>query len=248
MSPAPLPGRVVHFGYLWRRQRDQGRVEAVKDRPCVVLLVDADTVPGRELVSVLPITHSPPKTPGTRSSCRRRRSAGSGSTRRARGSWSPSPTTSPSPATTCVRCRITITDAAKAAGVARSTIYDRVSAGELSRGPTGQIDTAELLRVFGELHAPPEPGENDDEGDAAAVAASTAWLHELADRQLDQIERLTATIDRQAAELREADMRAADERRGLLSRLDRMTLLLPPPASATAEPEPSRGWWRRLLG
>ena len=64
MSRAPAPGRVVHFGYLWRRQRDRGRVEAAKDRPCVVLFVDVETVPGRELVSVLPITHSPPRSPG----------------------------------------------------------------------------------------------------------------------------------------------------------------------------------------
>ena len=54
----------MHFAYLWRRQRDEGRVEAAKDRPCVVLIVDDEAVPGRELVSVLPITHSPPKRPG----------------------------------------------------------------------------------------------------------------------------------------------------------------------------------------
>ena len=64
MSAAPPPGRVVHFAYLWRREAERRRVEATKDRPCVVLLVDAETVPGREIVSVLPITHGPPENPG----------------------------------------------------------------------------------------------------------------------------------------------------------------------------------------
>ena len=63
-SSAPAFGRVVHFAYLWHRERAQGRIEALKERPCVVLLVDSEIVPGREVVSVLPITHSPPERTG----------------------------------------------------------------------------------------------------------------------------------------------------------------------------------------
>lgn len=46
---------------------------------------------------------------------------------------------------------LSITDSAKAAGCARSTIYDKIKSGELSRDSSGKIDTAELLRVFGQL-------------------------------------------------------------------------------------------------
>ena len=48
---APTLGRVVHFAYLWLREQREGRLEATKDRPCVVVLVDAETIPGAELVN-----------------------------------------------------------------------------------------------------------------------------------------------------------------------------------------------------
>lgn len=44
--------------------------------------------------------------------------------------------------------QLTVTEAAKAAGVSRTTIYEKIKDGELSR-VNGKIDTAELLRVFG---------------------------------------------------------------------------------------------------
>ena len=50
---------------------------------------------------------------------------------------------------------LTITEAAKAAGISRPTLYRRVKSGQLStiRQPDGTkgIDSAELLRVFGTL-------------------------------------------------------------------------------------------------
>ena len=139
---------------------------------------------------------------------------------------------------------LTVEAVVQRSGVARSTIYDRVKAGELTRLPGGKIDTAELLRVFGELHGPPESG---DDGDVAAAAdASTAWLQELADRQLDQIERLTATVDRQAAELREAEARAERREATWLKQLDALTTKLLPAPEPT--PEPPRSFLRRVLG
>lgn len=46
---------------------------------------------------------------------------------------------------------LSVTEASKAVGCARSTIYDKIKSGELSRNSGGKIDTTELLRVFGEL-------------------------------------------------------------------------------------------------
>ena len=46
---------------------------------------------------------------------------------------------------------LSVTESAKAVGCARSTVYDKINDGTLSRGAGGKIDTAELLRVFGEL-------------------------------------------------------------------------------------------------
>ena len=143
--------------------------------------------------------------------------------------------------------KLSISDAAKAAGIARSTLYEKINAGEVSRGPDKTIDTAELVRVFGELKddRPADGVGQGGEVNEPKRAAHALWLQELADRQQDQIERLQATVDRQAEQLREADERAAEERRGLLNQLDRMTLLLPAPESG---PESSRGFWSRMLG
>ena len=59
---APSLGRVVHYGYLWARQRDAGAIEARKDRPALIVAVrprPGDLV----LVDVAPITHSSPDSP-----------------------------------------------------------------------------------------------------------------------------------------------------------------------------------------
>ena len=57
--PAPQPGLVIRYSYLWEREAREGREEGSKDRPCAVLLVllrDGEL----PVVRVLPITHSPP--------------------------------------------------------------------------------------------------------------------------------------------------------------------------------------------
>lgn len=57
--PVPQPGLLIRYAYLWRREFDQGQEEGIKDRPCAVILVTADTK-GEQVVSVLPVTHTPP--------------------------------------------------------------------------------------------------------------------------------------------------------------------------------------------
>jgi len=60
--PAPQPGLVIRYSYLWTREAQAGREEGVKDRPCVVLIAVEDKA-GRPRVIVLPITHSIPQSP-----------------------------------------------------------------------------------------------------------------------------------------------------------------------------------------
>ena len=45
---------------------------------------------------------------------------------------------------------ISVTEAAKQWGVSRTTIYQKINEGELSRTADKQIDTSEMIRVFGE--------------------------------------------------------------------------------------------------
>jgi hypothetical protein len=57
--PEPVPGLVIRYSYLWRSEHLQGREEGVKDRPCAIILIVTDDK-GDQVVTVLPITHSPP--------------------------------------------------------------------------------------------------------------------------------------------------------------------------------------------
>ena len=63
--PDPVPGLVISYAYLWRDQQDEGRDEGVKDRPCVVVLAvrqeEGRRQGGERIVTVAPITHTPPR-------------------------------------------------------------------------------------------------------------------------------------------------------------------------------------------
>ena len=60
--PAPQPGLVIRYAYLWIREAQAGREEGVKARPCAIILAVA-SAPGRTRVIVLPITHTAPQPP-----------------------------------------------------------------------------------------------------------------------------------------------------------------------------------------
>ena len=61
--PAPEPGLVLNYAYLWRREFLAGREEGSKDRPSVIVLTSLRDSDGKTVVTVLPITHSAPIDP-----------------------------------------------------------------------------------------------------------------------------------------------------------------------------------------
>lgn len=58
--PAPAPGLVIRYAFLWSHEREAGRTEAAKDRPCAIVLSARRAENGDVVVVVAPITHSPP--------------------------------------------------------------------------------------------------------------------------------------------------------------------------------------------
>jgi hypothetical protein len=56
--PAPTPGLVIRYSFLWSHERDAGRDEGAKDRPCAVV-VAARQSDGDLSVLVAPVTHTP---------------------------------------------------------------------------------------------------------------------------------------------------------------------------------------------
>jgi hypothetical protein len=57
--PEPAPGLVIRYSFLWSHQAKAGSEEGSKDRPCAVLLATT-TREGQQIVTVLPVTHTPP--------------------------------------------------------------------------------------------------------------------------------------------------------------------------------------------
>lgn len=63
--PNPEPGLVISYSYLWHHEHEAGREEGQKDRPSVIVLAVERAVDGATVVTVLPITHSPPRDPAS---------------------------------------------------------------------------------------------------------------------------------------------------------------------------------------
>jgi len=58
--PSPHPGLVIRYSYLWKQEYDEGREEAGKDRPGVIIMALTNE-DGEQEVIVLAITHTPPR-------------------------------------------------------------------------------------------------------------------------------------------------------------------------------------------
>lgn len=59
--PAPEPGLVISYSYLWGDEASEGHAEGRKNRPCAIIMsISMDPrVPDGKRVAVLPITHLP---------------------------------------------------------------------------------------------------------------------------------------------------------------------------------------------
>lgn len=60
--PIPRPGLVISYSYLWWREHGEGAEEGRKGRPCAIVAA-RQVVEGREIVTVVPVTHTPPMNP-----------------------------------------------------------------------------------------------------------------------------------------------------------------------------------------
>jgi hypothetical protein len=58
--PEPIPGLVIRYSYLWRREHLAGHEEGQKDRPCAIVAAIRREDDGEIHVLVLPITHTAP--------------------------------------------------------------------------------------------------------------------------------------------------------------------------------------------
>ena len=133
--------------------------------------------------------------------------------------------------------KVNISQAAKMTGKTRTTIYKKIKRGELSAelGIDGNrlIDTAELLRVFGDLVTPDIVSM-----DVHDIQHETPQVIPLLERQISLLEAENRRLHVQI----EADRR---EKERLLGLLEKQTLLL---THGQQEPAPKASFWRRVFG
>lgn len=84
--PKPVPGLVISYSYLWSDEHTIGIEEGRKDRPCAIVAARR-IVEGREVVTVVPITHCSRQIPPTPSKCLRLSRLTLGSMTCRHGSW-----------------------------------------------------------------------------------------------------------------------------------------------------------------
>lgn len=60
--PKPEPGLVISYSYLWAIEQAIGAEEGRKNRPCAIITA-SQVIGGRDVITVVPITHSPPRDP-----------------------------------------------------------------------------------------------------------------------------------------------------------------------------------------
>lgn len=60
--PTPENGLVISYSYLWQNEYKAGKLEGLKNRPCAMILV-VEKNEGEQIVTVAPITHTPPQNP-----------------------------------------------------------------------------------------------------------------------------------------------------------------------------------------
>jgi hypothetical protein len=153
--------------------------------------------------------------------------------------------------------KLTISEAARVAHVARSTLHRAINQGRLSLGSDGTVDTAELLRLGYTLH--PVSQQERNRSRRHATPDTPVAQHEessrlsLLEQERDLLKREHGLLQREldAALQREQESvtreREGREREGrLLSLLEQMQArfdrLLPPP-TPTAASTPIRSHW-----
>ena len=60
--PTPQPGLVISYSYLWAREHEKGAEEGRKTRPCAIVAA-RQVIEGHEVITVVPVTHTPPSDP-----------------------------------------------------------------------------------------------------------------------------------------------------------------------------------------
>ena len=146
--------------------------------------------------------------------------------------------------------KLNLTEAAKAAGIGRTTLYNHIKQGKISCEVNEKdkkvIDVTELIRVYGELQKPETLPEHSDE--RQSEHGGTVETPEIVQVMQDRVRDLEERVE----ELKQ-------DKRDLLTILKQQTLLLPAGTDEKSAGEDTekrntkknsrkKGFWGKLFG
>lgn len=141
---------------------------------------------------------------------------------------------------------INIKSAAEMVKVSRTTIYDKIKSGELSKSESGKIDTSELLRVFGSptaRHTKQEEREHIEQ--LKKVSTEDIRKHSLDTAEKEALKAQIKTLEEALAKAHEREHQHIEReqwQRGHIEKLtDTIKLLEAPKAKQV-------GFWRGFFG
>lgn len=138
-----------------------------------------------------------------------------------------------------------VTEAAKMTGVTRRTIYRYLKSGRLSAAVTSgentQIETSELLRVFGSLSQPEveEVSTKSQDNEPEYVTRLLCEMSRL--REIVECQQTLLLEDKQSREQQNAERQRQSE---LIEQLQRERDAL----SLALDTERKKGFWKKLFG
>lgn len=132
---------------------------------------------------------------------------------------------------------LTVSGASDTWGISRTTIYAKIKAGQLSQRPDKKIDTAEMLRVFGEPNAKKNVKRTKNKNGAEQELTFKVMLLE---QQLEYEKKM-----REAEESRA--LRAEKQASDFFDELKKLTETVQAIEQRTTTPEPESGVLSRFF-
>jgi hypothetical protein len=152
--------------------------------------------------------------------------------------------------------KLSISEAARRAGVRRNTLYRKLEAGKISKETDAEgkpvIDLAELCRLY--PHAATAPGRQPQGQNGAGESSEVNALRELVTVLKNDKDRLTGELEQERKGRATDAEHSREERERMLSLLENAQKQIadmrkpePPPAPAEHPEPPRRGFFARLL-
>lgn len=139
--------------------------------------------------------------------------------------------------------QVTITYAAKLAGVTRQTVSRKISDGLLSKNSDGKIDISELLRVYPNIKITDEQGDTESNAKPSKFNANLQLKTQLLEQENNHLKQRIDDLKQRIDDLQKQLTEARSDKADLTAILKQQTATLPDYSNKR-----TNSWWKRIRG